>query len=77
MGRPHARGDGRQDTDRLPGPVRRNRLERDRIVTADAVRAAHRLGIRVVAVDGTQDADTVADVVADHFAPYLPVRPGT
>ncbi|MBB4905575.1 hypothetical protein [Actinophytocola algeriensis] len=64
---------------RVSDPVRaqRNRLERDRLVTEDAVHAATRLGIRVLEVDGTRDADAVADVVADHFEPYLPVRPGT
>lgn len=60
-------------------PVRaqRNRLERDRLVTQDAVESARGLGIRVLEVDGTADADTVADIVADHFEPYLRVRPGT
>jgi hypothetical protein len=64
---------------RVSDPVRaqRNRLERDRLVAQDAVRAAEHLGIRVLAVDGTRDAEAVADVVADHFGPYLPVRPGT
>jgi hypothetical protein len=55
-------------------PVRaqRNRLARDRLVAQDAVRTAERLGIRVLTVDGTHDAEAVADVVADHFGPYLP-----
>lgn len=55
-----------------PARAQRNRLERDRLVAQDAVRAAERLGIRVLAVDGTRDADAVADEVADHFGPYLP-----
>ncbi|MFF5263836.1 hypothetical protein ACFY4C_33335 [Actinomadura viridis] len=55
-----------------PARAQRNRLERDRLVTDDAVRSARRLGIRVIEVDGTRDADAVADIVADHFRPYLP-----
>lgn len=49
----------------------RNRLERDRLVAEDAVRSAHSVGIRVIEVDGTRDAEAIADVVADHFSPYL------
>jgi 2-phosphoglycerate kinase len=60
-----------------PARAQRNRLERDRLVAEDAVRSARRLGIRVLEIDGTRDAEAVADVVADHFGPYLPVRPGT
>ncbi|GAA3671366.1 hypothetical protein GCM10022224_039510 [Nonomuraea antimicrobica] len=59
-------------------PVRaqRNRLERDRLVADDAVRSARRLGVRVIEVDGSRDADAVADLVADHFRPYLPPLEG-
>lgn len=55
-------------------PVRaqQNRLDRDRLVADDAARTARRLGIRVIDVDGTHNADVVADLVADHFSPYLP-----
>jgi hypothetical protein len=58
---------------RVSDPVRaqQNRLERDRLVADDAVRAARRLGIRVIDVDGSADAEAVADMVADHFEPYL------
>lgn len=56
---------------RDPDRARRNRVDRDRLVAEDAVRAARRLGIRVIEVDGTQDAEAVADVVGDHFGPYL------
>jgi len=54
-------------------PVRaqRNRLTRDRLVADDAVRSAHRLGIRVIEVDGTHGPPAIADIVADHFHPYL------
>ncbi|MFD7653281.1 hypothetical protein ACFV4N_04810 [Actinosynnema sp. NPDC059797] len=45
----------------------RNRLERDRLVAADAVAKARGLGIRVLEVDGSLDAEAVADVVAEHF----------
>jgi hypothetical protein len=55
-----------------PARAQSNRLERDRLVADDAVRAARRLGIRVIEVDGTRDAEAVADLVADHFRPYLP-----
>ena len=55
-----------------PARAQRNRLERDRLVTDNAVRSAQRLGIRVIEVDGTRDAGAVADIVADHFRPYLP-----
>ncbi len=54
-----------------PERAQRNRLERDRLVADDAVRSAERHGIRVVWVDGTRDASAVADLVAEHFAPYL------
>ncbi|MBB6549436.1 hypothetical protein [Nonomuraea rubra] len=55
-----------------PALAQRNRLERDRLVADDAVRSAHRLGIRVIEVDGTLGAEAVAGLVADHFRPYLP-----
>ncbi|GAA3923969.1 hypothetical protein GCM10023085_01600 [Actinomadura viridis] len=55
-----------------PARAQRNRLERDRLVADDAVRSARRLGIRVIEVDGTRDADAVADIVAEHFRAYLP-----
>jgi len=55
-----------------PALAQRNRIERDRLVAADLVAQARRLEVRVIEVDGTRDADGVADLVADHFAPYLP-----
>ncbi|MEV6686843.1 hypothetical protein AB0N28_16100 [Streptomyces sp. NPDC051130] len=59
---------------RVSDPVRAqaNRLARDRLVAEDAVRAARRLGIRVIEVDGSRGAAAVAELVADHFGPYLP-----
>jgi hypothetical protein len=52
---------------RDPAMAQRNRVDRDRLVAADAVRSATALGIRVVEVDGTVPAEGVADLVADHF----------
>jgi hypothetical protein len=55
-----------------PARGQRNRLARDRIVAEDAAGSARRLGIRVIEVDGTHDANAIAGIVADHFRPYLP-----
>ena len=42
------------------------------------ITTARRLGIRVIEVDGSQDAAAIAHLVADHFSPYLPPEdPGT
>ncbi|RSN63129.1 hypothetical protein DMH01_11000 [Amycolatopsis sp. WAC 04182] len=54
-----------------PDRAQRNRIERDRLVAEDAVRTAKELGIRVLRVDGSEDAEAVADVVGEHFGPYL------
>ncbi|MFI7121441.1 hypothetical protein [Amycolatopsis sp. NPDC049868] len=54
-----------------PERAQRNRVERDRLVAEDAVRTATGLGIRVLWVDGSKDAEAIADVVAEHFGPYL------
>ncbi|MCI4064115.1 hypothetical protein MRQ36_16510 [Micromonospora sp. R77] len=62
-----ARHPGVTDPDR----ALRNRLARDELVAADAVARAHDLGIRVIEVDGEQDAETVAELVTEHFAAYL------
>ncbi|TQM80617.1 hypothetical protein FHX81_2958 [Saccharothrix saharensis] len=50
-----------------PDLAQRNRLERDRLIAEDCVTQARRLGIRVLEVDGTQDAETIATEVSDHF----------
>ncbi|GGS84555.1 hypothetical protein ACFFV7_46590 [Nonomuraea spiralis] len=55
-----------------PARAQANRLARDRLVAEDAVRAARRLGVRVIEVDGSRDAAAIAEMVADHFSPYLP-----
>lgn len=62
---------------RVSDPVRaqRNRMRRDLLLAADAAREAGRLGVRVIEVDGVRDAAAVADLVADHFAPFLPALP--
>jgi hypothetical protein len=49
-----------------------NRVARDRLLAADAVHKARDHGIRVLEVDGTRDAEAVADEVASHFARHLP-----
>ncbi|MFI7690609.1 hypothetical protein ACIBQ6_16160 [Nonomuraea sp. NPDC049655] len=54
-----------------PERAQENRLARDRLVADEAVRSACRLGIRVLEVDGSDDAEVVADTVADHFSSYL------
>ena len=55
-----------------PQRAQRNRIARDRLVAEHAVRSARALGMRVITVDGSVDADHIADIVADHFSPYLP-----
>jgi hypothetical protein len=51
--------------------AQRNRMERDRLVSASAVAQAETHGIRVIRIDGTVDAEGVADTVAMHFQPFL------
>ncbi|MFY1686905.1 hypothetical protein [Plantactinospora sp. WMMB782] len=55
-----------------PERAQRNRIQRDRLLAEDAVRGAGRLGIRVIEVDGSRDAEEMAGLVAEHFAPFLP-----
>lgn len=66
---PRAGAVGAQVSD--PARGQQNRLDRDHLVAEDAVFRAQELGIRVIEVDGTRDAEAVADTVADHFSPYL------
>ncbi|MFE9426897.1 hypothetical protein ACFYNO_28480 [Kitasatospora sp. NPDC006697] len=54
-----------------PALAQRNRLERDRLVGRDAVLRARELGVRVIEVDGSADAEGVAGMVAEHFGEYL------
>jgi hypothetical protein len=54
-----------------PARAQRNRMARDRLVAADAVRTARERDIRVIEVDGSLDAEAVAGIVADHFSPHL------
>lgn len=49
----------------------RNRIARDRLLAEDAVASARRLGIAVIEVDGTRDAEAVATEVGERFRPYL------
>ncbi|TCO57322.1 hypothetical protein [Actinocrispum wychmicini] len=55
-----------------PERAQRNRIARDRLVATDAARAAHQYGMRVIEVDGSVDAEGVADILSAHFQPYLP-----
>ncbi|WP_198047922.1 hypothetical protein [Kutzneria sp. 744] len=52
-----------------PGRAQRNRLERDSLVTLDAVESARRLGVRVIEVDGSRDAEAEAE--ADEVGAHL------
>jgi hypothetical protein len=54
-----------------PERAQRNRIARDHLIAQDAVRAASEHGIMVLKVDGSLDAENVADAVAEHFSPYL------
>jgi hypothetical protein len=53
-----------------------NRVDRDRLLAEHAVRAAQKYGVHVLEVDGSRDAEAVADEVAQHLAAYLPLRTG-
>lgn len=66
---PRAGSLNRQVSDPLRAQT--NRIERDRLVGEDAAGKAAERGIRVIHVDGSRDADLIADEVAEHFAPYL------
>lgn len=54
-----------------PERAQRNRIARDRLVADDAVRSASAHGMFVIEVDGSVDAEAVADIVAEHFSSYL------
>lgn len=66
---PRASRVGHQVSD--PERAQRNRLLRDQLIATDAVRAAHQHGIRVIEVDGSVDAEGVADIVSGCFQPFL------
>lgn len=55
-----------------PERAQHNRLARDRLVAEDALRSARRFGIRTIEVNSSHDAGAIADILADHFRPYLP-----
>jgi len=55
-----------------PARAQRNRLERDRLLAEDAVAKALELGVRVIEVDGSRDAEAMADTLAEHFGAFLP-----
>ena len=55
-----------------PALAQANRVQRDRLLAEHAARAARQHGVHVLEVDGSRDAEAVADEVAMHFAAYLP-----
>lgn len=55
-----------------PERAQRNRIERDRLLAQDVVDSAHRLGLRVIMVDGSRDAAAIASDVEEQFRPFLP-----
>lgn len=56
-----------------PERAQRNRIARDRIVANDAVKTAYQHGMTIIEVDGSLDAEGIADLVAEHFSAYLAV----
>ena len=48
-----------------------NRVARDRILADNAVANAREHGIHIIEVDGSRDAEAIADEVASRFARYL------
>jgi hypothetical protein len=50
-----------------PEKAQRNRIERDLLVTSDAIASAVRLDIPLIEVDGSRDAESIADIVATQF----------
>lgn len=54
-----------------PERAQRNRIARDHIIAEDAVRSARHRGIRVIEINGSQNTDAIAEILADHFSPYL------
>jgi 2-phosphoglycerate kinase len=54
-----------------PERAQRNRVDRDRLIAEDVVRSARQYGVQVIEVDGSLDPERVADLVAEHFGPYL------
>src|SRR5580765_1503362 len=57
---------------RNPERAQRNRVERDRILAADVVEQATRLGLPVIHVDGSEHEGQVATRVETQFRPHLP-----
>jgi hypothetical protein len=57
-----------------PGRALANRVERDRLLALDVVESARQHGLRVIEVDGSLSVGGLTDVVADHFAEWLPGR---
>jgi hypothetical protein len=55
--------------------TQRHRLERDRILAANAAERARALGVRVIEVDGTRDAESIANELASHFGRLTTILP--
>jgi len=51
-----------------------NREDRDRLLARDVVESARQHGLRVIEVDGSLSVGGLTDVVAQHFAKWLPGR---
>jgi 2-phosphoglycerate kinase len=54
-----------------PERAQANRLERDRLLAVDVMESARAHGLRVIEVDGSLSVGGLANVVADHFSPWL------
>lgn len=60
---------------RDPERARRNHIGRDLLIARYLAERADALGLRVVEVDGTRSLDQMIDLVASHFASFLPPSP--
>jgi hypothetical protein len=55
-----------------PERAQRNRLARDAILASEVVEDAHRLGLHVIEVDGSEDESAIATRLESQFGPLLP-----
>ena len=54
-----------------PVKAQRNRVARDGLIIQDVTENARRSGVRIIEVDGSRGAEAIAEMVADHFSPFL------
>ncbi|WP_239158689.1 hypothetical protein [Winogradskya humida] len=54
-----------------PVKAKRNRIARDGLIIEDVTENARRSGVRIIEVDGSRGAEAIAEMVADHFSPFL------